>query len=731
MSSITLTDSFGFSMDATNGGQNANFFKRLLTDAEFVFDTANVKAAEMLPLGGDPEPNLPFTLTAKGSAGIGASGIACLKIDSTCTAKLSKSAGTDCSAVLKPFDETLPDGIDGEKAGYLSFETSAEVETAASGTVNEFTFGLTEGKTVTLSNSRFFPQLESIKLIEAARALLTDFVIPGEFSDLQFLPVQNICSVEGKGSLKFKGSVGYQFFTNPLTSMDIPVAGTLAIKACGNADLDFTVTLGAGFKISLLKNDDHTVRLSVERSRDIDFDTGIEVKAQVTATVMGEDLLSLLLPLISPNADQEVQQMNAKLDGDSRAAINDAIKSAIQNNFELALQGEIGTALKKDTVSLYELDLNALSDRGKAALQSAFQGDFTQLSEAAAAHQDGVTELHSVVTNTTTTTQKLTVHLLNVFQAGSVSALISKETVTATPGGDLAITDTATAHNIDFFSLGKMEGLRKVLFTSAMITSAYKGTKTQLGAPDLSCELVHFHYDQKAGVDELQHNLNALQVLQLISDDQAASALDKAKKQKPAPATINMSLKLSADDCARLFLDGNKARPADVYESAGKSAMYRLIANDPTQAGLAQVLMSESADLWNKLKAADTLDQAAEALGDASDTLHAAPYFSEVSRIKWWTQHMSALAGCVEAFQSPGLDADPNSSAFEKLHKALNSEAKNVSSLSEDYFNLPWGIFAMSQLLGASSKVDVTFVSQPFSIQVSAPAEAAKLGAVG
>jgi hypothetical protein len=561
--------------------------------------------------------------------------------------------------------------------------------------------------------------------------LLTDFVIPADITDLQFLPVQNVCSVAGKGSLKFSVSPGYQLFANPLTSVEIPVAGPLAVKARGNAKFTFAVTISAGFKISVLKSSANMARLLVERSRDTSFDESMQINAQVTATVMGQDLLSLILSAISPDPATELKQINAKLDDAARDAINETIKSAIEDNFELATKAEFEQSIQNDTLFLYELDLSKLSETGKAALQNAFRGDFTKLSEAAATGQDGVSELRSVSTNTTTTSRKLTVHLLNVFQAGSASALISKETVKATPSGDLAITDAATARSTSFISLpGKADRLRNVLFTSAMITSAYKGTKTQLGAPDLTCELVHFHHDQTAGTSELLRNTSALAALGIVSTDQVAQALDRAKTEKSGASNINIRLKLSADDCARLFLDENhKARPATVYESAGKSAMYELIVRDPDQTALAKLLTSEQAGLWHKLKAADTLSQAAAALGNAADTMRAAPYFAEVSRIKWWTDHMSALAACVEAFRSVGSGLDMTSQTFQKLHKALNAEAKNVSALSEDYFNLPWGIVAISHVLDFSPKAEVTYVSQPLSLQVSAPEKPAAVTA--
>lgn len=706
-------------MDATNGGENANFFKRLLTDAEFVFDTANVNAVANLPLGANPGPNLPLTLSAKGSAGIAATGVASLKIDGSSKATLSKSAADDCSKTLKPFRCDLPDGADTKAVGYLSFETSAEVDTTISGTLNEFTFGLTEGRTVTLSNSRYFPQFATTKLIDATRELLKDFTVPGDLTDLQFLPLQNICSVAGKGSLKFKASVGYQFLSNPLTSYDIPVAGALAVKATGKASLDFTLTIGSGFTISLLKNSANTVRLSVDRNRSTDFDAGIQVNAQVTATVQGHDLLSLLLGAISPDPDKEIKQLNTKLGDDDRKAINDALKNCIQTNFELGLQADIEAALEKDTLILYELDLKALSEQGKTAVQQALRGDFTALADAG--QQDGVKELQSIVTTTNTNTRKLSVHLLNVFQAGSVSALISKETVKTTPAGDLLITDEATARSANILSWpAQTDGLRKVLLTSAMITSAYKGTKTNVAAPEMTCEFVHFDYQKDAGTHELQQNVNALEMLQVMSNDEGAAALARAAQQKPAPATVNISLKLSADDCTRLFLDDNNARKPDSFERAAKAAMYRLSANDRSQEALVGLLTSPPAT-WNEIKTAATpADLAAKA--SISDREEAQLCFTPISHIMQWTEHMSALANCVEAIRNAGAGMDPNGPAYQKLHGALRDAAKKVSSWSEDYFKLPWAILAISQVLGFTPQVDVTYVSQPLKLPIPAPA---------
>ena len=698
MPSLKLTDNYGFSMDASDGGGgNSSFLQRLLSDAQFVFDTANLKTAGPLPVGGQTAPNLPFTLSAKGSAGIGVNGIAALEIAAGCTAKLSRNIGDECSELLKPFGADLPDGCDRRVAGYLTFETKADVSAAASGKVEEFTFGLTASESVILSNSRFDPQLASTRLADATRSLLAGLQIPMRFDDLKSLPTRYMYSVSGKGSLKFKASAGYQFFTNPLTSVALPFSQTLAVKAVGNADLTFAVTVTAGFKVSVLKADEYTVRLAVERSRGTDFDTGVEIKADLTASVMGQDTLSLILGAVSPDPQKELKQINARLDDNERDAVNGAIKCAIQDNFELAAQAEIENTLGTDSVLLYEVDLRAVSEDGKAALESAFRGDFSKLPGT-----PGITEKRSIFTTTKDTAQRLTVHLLNVLQAGRVAEVISKQTVSSIPGGDVIITDKATAQKTDFLNLSdKAGGLRNVLFTSAMITSAYKAMDGALGAPETHCELVHFEYQKSAAIDDLRRNLNALEMLQVVSNEQAATALDTARKQKPAPSSTTLRLRLSAADCMRLFLENDRPRSQDSYETVAKSAMYKLIANDPSQADLAKLFTPAGSALWNELKES----------GNVSSVPDAQRYAAEFYRVSWWAQHMAALANCVAEFQANG--------GSEKLRQKMNSEAQQVSSLSEDYFNVPWGILAVSQVLGFSPKAEVTYVSQPFSIALA------------
>ncbi len=66
--SIQFSDSFGFSITATNPDKNTDFLKKLSGDLRFVCRSVDLKQQSSLPLKGDPEPNLPYNLEVNGSA---------------------------------------------------------------------------------------------------------------------------------------------------------------------------------------------------------------------------------------------------------------------------------------------------------------------------------------------------------------------------------------------------------------------------------------------------------------------------------------------------------------------------------------------------------------------------------------------------------------------------------------------------------------------------------------
>jgi hypothetical protein len=166
-------------------------------------------------------------------------------------------------------------------------------------------------------------------------------------------------------------------------------------------------------------------------------------------------------------------------------------------------------------------------------------------------------------------------------------------------------------------------------------------------------------------------------------------------------------------------MDGNSARPPEAYESAGKAAMHSLIAKDPAQEDIVRLLTASPA-IWNDIKTAATPNDLAAKL-NITDMTRAQRYFTPIFHIMQWTDHMSALAKGVQAFRTAGAGLDPKSPTYQKLHGALRDEAKKVSSLSEDYFKLPWAILAISQVLGFTPKAEVTLVSPWLKLPVKAP----------
>ena len=720
MPSITLTDSGGLNVSAGDADSKSTATKYLLNDLKYVFDLATFKADQALTLAQVPEGSLPFTLKANATANIGIGPIVCLCITGAGRAQLSEITGDDAKLLRNQFNLPAPSS----GSGYLSFETSAEVSSGITATINEFSFGFAAGGQCKLSHSAFHPQLDSVKLLDATKDLLAHFTIPARIEDLESLPLGSVCQVEGHGNLTFTTGVGYQFVNNALLTANFTALKNPALTATGNAQLTFAVKIDCGYKVMLAKVSDSVVRLSLKRSHDLDFDTSLTVSAGLTGTAEGVDLLSLLVRQLSPNAAQEMKKLSGLSESD-KDSIKEAIQSAFETTCSLAITAEIEEEIGADILFLYEIDLAAVRANGnQAAIASALRGNLTEISSAANNPASGIKALQSLATRTSTTRHKFTVHLLNLFEYDDVSTLILQRTVKVIPDtGALVITDQASANQVQLDLAGPHadpQKIRKLLFTSAILTAAYKGSQAQVAAPELDFELEHFRFEANTDASLWHQHLNALVTASAISQQQA-NAL--ASLEHPGPTSIRLDLHLNASDSQRLFLDQNShARPLAFFENTGRAALLDLLKGDPA-CPAARLRPLQDLQLWNRLKSEGGTLQAAANILDL-DERDAPVIFDDYLRIRWWSGAMTGYAQLLEkmrALVTPQGSIDTASAQFKTLESALAAQAKKVAAESRDWFDMPWGVLAASLVLGPSTKLDAAFVSKP--LVIAAPAE--------
>ncbi len=149
MAFIDLLDKLGLNVSITNGDSDSTLSKYLIGDLKFVFDVATFRDNQSAAVSKVPKEALPFKLSAKQANSFGIAGVSCLKVSEGISASIDVVKNDAATDLLDQFDQkpvTLP--------VYLAFETGATVTVGASGTVNEFTFGMVAGGEIDITNYR-------------------------------------------------------------------------------------------------------------------------------------------------------------------------------------------------------------------------------------------------------------------------------------------------------------------------------------------------------------------------------------------------------------------------------------------------------------------------------------------------------------------------------------------------------------------------------------------------
>jgi hypothetical protein len=715
---IDLLDKLGLDVSITNGDSGSTLSKYLIGDLKFVFDVATFRDNQSAPISTIPKEALPFMLSAKQANSFGIAGVSRLKVSEGISASIDVVKNDAAADLLDQFDQKPVAG-----AVYLAFETGATVTVGASGTVNEFTFGMVAGGEVDITNYRLCDP--DAALVDATRAVIAGFTLPVRVEDLEAMSVGSIFEVEGKGTLTFSASAGYEFLNNALATIKTPIIDSTKINASGSADFEFSVKVSGGFNVSVLKDTGNTVRLAVSRSRGVKFTADLTVMAGLTVVAAGTDLLTAVLGQISPDPKQ-VEKLK-DLPQERREPVEAALKAAVEESFAAGVTTEFSQAIEKDTFFLYELDLSRLTgEEAKSAVTAALRGNYSRIAALAVTPGSGVSEKKAIYTTKRKTTRNLTIHLLNFFQFSDLSNLALTGKVQFSPeSGALIVTDTATADQIKATTSSlhpDPKKLRALLFTSSMVTAAYQGSKALVGAPTLSFRFEFFisHADTKA--NEMRHELATLAAIEAIKQEQMIAILADGRTSFDA-TSLNAAIRLDALSSERLFLANGKALPIDFYEAIGRNAMSALLQSDIDPTTTARLKPLTDLGVWT------TISDILKTQGNSGFDTKFANLSSAVREdilgdhevISWWAEAMRDFGNTLEQIQTLVRNQggfNPESDQFKKIQKDFQRDAADVVSTTKDRFDLPWSLLAIYFALLPEIKVDVNFTSPLLTLSV-------------
>src|SRR5579885_2619238 len=572
MPTIPVTDQAGLLVDAQLNS-NSGLARYLQDLAALKLSAPNLASLADLSLANLPVSSLQFGVETQPVAG--ASPI---------------SAGATGTLSI----QQAPEGDDLLAAGqtYLSLGLSLSVKSDPSVPVGGAVFGVCAGGAAALAKARPFPP--ETKLPDALREMLGSYTVPLDAADLENLAPGTVVDVDARGNLTFHGSA------NLLATVSLPApVGPLSVTSGNSLEIGASFTLSGEYEIRVGKTSDSVVRLAYRRKTGTEIELSASAEAGITAGPGQTDLVALLLGAVSsdPKADAATLQA-AGLSAEQMGDIQGAIKAAVDRRLALAASFALCSLDARESAFLYEVDLGALDDAGRASVGRALAGDLTAWREDAL--PAGVRMLRSLFTTLRQQTHTFKVNLLGIYNFGSVSKLALKGSVCYEPlSGELVIADSASASRIQSAAVNfgaDPDKLRQLLAESFLITAAYHSSALA-GGPQLAIRHTYFHLHSTTNQQTMKDELDVAGALGLLVDSgrYLAGIDDFGRTAAYAETCYDAAL------ATALFLNQDQPRPVEEYEQCGREAIQLLVTEGDPDSYRRQPAIDN--DLWARMKA--------------------------------------------------------------------------------------------------------------------------------
>lgn len=669
---IQITNNSALDLTASTDDKNAAI-NRYLKDVLTLKAPVSVDALVKLKISDLDPVTFPVNLAASENTQF-AAGQSTLTVQGGASATIGLLGKDDAGAFLDGLQASAEPGPD----AIVSFALGGTVSAGGSGSVSDLSLGLTENASATFTT--YMPAGKDDSFVDCVRKAVTSLTIPREIDDLAALPVNTVCQVHGASSLQFTASVSYSFLNNPLATTAIPKLPSIAVNARADATVEATATHSAGHAVTIARVSENLLHLSVSLTRTDDFETSLTVTAGLSAEVGNTDALAFLLDKISPNSATEMEKIAKdlppakaeQLSGDVRRALN----AAVSNSLQASLKSAIDSSRSKDRLFLYEIDLAALADSGRAALASALRGDFTALTGSQLA---GVRELDSALTDASTVTHSLAVHLLGIFNYGDTNTFIESSVIDFTKDThEIVLSDERI--QVMTNSL-KSEKVREVVLKGMTLTLPASATTPEAATP---INLVFYNREAAASASKRRQFIN---VLRLAGSREASAASGLANF---GVCSLYLGLDLTPPQCRQLFID-DAGRPHEwtFFVSKVCEAQQAILADDSDSAARLK-LFNAGMDVWTRLADAGSQPNTMAVLKSVGISDMEVP---DAFTTLWWAEAMGDYAKAVASGAS------------------LERVGRGVVAQSSTGFNEPWLLIAAWSILGRPQQIKTMFTS--------------------
>jgi hypothetical protein len=696
MPTFKLSDNFGFSTDIQAGpGALSRYFQNL---PDLAVLAINLKQFTDTTWDDPAVATTHNKLSFKDPVNIGGQAVA-LKVAAGLNGTLSIFVpSTDKAPLFAPdlFGDNIPVALDQR---YVSAGIQASVAVGASTTAGPLGFGFDGQSAVNLTYWQPF-RLNPVtpKVLESIRQTLAAFTIPGELQDIEAMPEGSVATVESTGDLKFSGTVNVLAFTNPLASAKLPVLGDVAVNAGGSVDVGAGFEFSGDYQIRVQRLPGAAFRLGFYRQRQTDFSITASASASITTSLDDNPLFKKLLPAISsqPAIDQN-ELAGAGVSRAQIAALQSALKSAIDRTLSLGVSMELHTADENDAMFLYEVDLSALTPDSKALLRNALNGDLTDLVSKDREPGPGIRVVKTLIESSKTLKHIFKINLLGIYNALTVSSLVKSGSVAwDSTTGEFVLTDSANASRIGINAVNfgaDSEKLRHVLAENLLMTAAYRAGSCVSGPPNLRARHTHFTLSTRTNQDDMSHDVLLGEGLGF---GEAANAIANLPPELRDFGRTTVLAEASYDDGAftALFFDGTRQRDKPEYDRAGRDAIRFLV-----RPGGPRLLPVNDDQLWATMRRIGNVKSAEfRQLFPNLAAVDVSAIGVDYLNIVWWTDAMRSTGDCLAAIRKvldhPGVSrTDPE---FVAAKQALAGQLAKLDGRTQQDFGGPWGLLAMS-----------------------------------
>ncbi len=699
MPTFKLSDEFSFSTDIEAGpGGLSRYFKSL---PDYLALGINLNALRTTTWD-DPEvATTQNKLSFKSPVDIGGQA-AVLKIGVGVNGTLSVFVPqTDNDPLFKPdlFGDNIPVRLNER---YVCASLQASLTTTVGAPVDRMQFGFTGESGVNLTYCERFSLADvTPPLLESIKQTLANFAIPADVDDFAAMPEGSVASVDGTGCLKFSGTVNLLTFVNPLATVKMPIGSDLKVTAGGSVDVGAGYEYSGDYRIRVQRLAGSLCHLGVYRQREKDFSVTASASAGISTSLDDNPLFQALLTSISSNPQVDQNELAAAgLPPATINAIQCALKSAIDRTLSLGVGMELHAIDENDAMFLYEVDLDALTPDSKAVLESALQGDLSELVALDHTPGAGIRALKSLIGSGKTLKHALKVNLLGIYNSTSISKLVRDGSAAwdATTG-EYVLTDSVSASHlgIDSVNFGaNSDKLRNVLAESLLMTAAYRAGACVSGQPALHARHSYFALSDKTSRDDMLHDLLIGRGLAFAEAAAAASNLP-ADAQQFGRTTVLAEACYDDDAFGALFFDGDRQRGEPEYDRAGRNALTYLAYKGDTLEYRLRAAQDDA--LWASMRSIGNVQSGQfRQLFPDLDPQAVSNIGVDYINIVWWTDAMLKTGQKLQVMRQylsqPGVSR--TDTEFLKRKGDLASQLATLAGRTQKDFGGPWGLLAMN-----------------------------------